>query len=169
MWRYRGQARPGFAQRPATGQESVWDYPRPPRVERDRRLVEVRLGVDVIARTRSALRVLETASPPTFYIPEADIDMVRLVETTGSALCEWKGLARYRAMKNSPEIPVAWYYQDPTSPYAAIGGHTSFYPGRIDCFVEGERVQPQPGGFYGGWITHEIVGPFKGAPGTNHW
>lgn len=169
MWRYRGQERPGFAQRPAAGQESVWDYPRPPRVERDRRLVEVRAGIDTIAQTRSALRVLETASPPSFYIPDADIDMMHLAETAGSVLCEWKGLARFRSLRNSPEIPVAWYYEDPTQPYAVIRGHTSFYPGRIDCFVDGERVQPQPGGFYGGWITHEVVGPFKGAPGTNHW
>jgi len=170
-WRHRGQERPPFAIVPGAGQESVWDYPRPPVLVADPRLVEVRLGELEIASTRRALRVLETASPPTFYLPRADVRMELLVPTPRHSLCEWKGQASYFDVGSGRDaIPAAaWSYEDPTAAFAAIRGHIAFYPGRVACYVAGERVRAQAGGFYGGWITGEIVGPFKGEPGTGGW
>jgi uncharacterized protein (DUF427 family) len=170
MWTYRGQKRPEFAIEPGPGQESVWDYPRPPKIEPDRREIVVRDGNREIARTVNSLRVLETASPPTFYIPPEDADMDILVPVQGNSYCEWKGRAVYWALASSePRGAVGWSYPDPTPPFRAIRDYLSFYPARVDCFVAGELVRPQPGAFYGGWITSEIVGPFKGEPGTEGW
>ncbi len=169
MWKNTGNTRPDNAIEPGPGQESVWDYPRPPALRRDNRLVEVKDGDSVIARTTAALRILETASPPTFYIPVADVDMDQLIEVAGNSVCEWKGQAVYRALVRQPELPVAWGYPRPRARFDTIKDCIAFYPGRVDCYVDGERVQPQAGGFYGGWITSEVVGPFKGEPGTGHW
>lgn len=169
MWDYRGQRRPEFAIDPAEGQESVWDYPRPPVTRATSRLVEVRHGSEVIARTSRSYRVLETASPPTFYIPPGDVARDALVAAPGHSVCEWKGAARYWALTGEPRTPVAWDYPRPRARFELLKGYICFYPGRIDCFIDGERVQPQPGGFYGGWITKDVVGPFKGEPGTGHW
>ncbi|MCH9672630.1 MAG: DUF427 domain-containing protein [Gammaproteobacteria bacterium] len=171
MWRYVGADRPDFAERPGEGQESVWDYPRPPVLAPDSRAVRVvHEGADV-ALTHRAVRVLETASPPTFYVPEDDVDLSRLVELEGpQSVCEWKGAARYWALALSRErTMVGWSYPSPSRAFKSIEGFFSFYPGRINCYVDDEHVQPQPGGFYGGWITSEVVGPFKGEPGTGHW
>lgn len=173
LWRYTGAARPPFAELPAPGQESVWDYPRPPRLVADGREVIVRV-VDVeIARTRRALRILETASPPTFYIPFADARHDLLLESPASraSYCEWKGRSRYWSIVSDDEVlrDVAWSYPSPMAPYAAIADCFSVYAGRAECFVDGERVRPQDGGFYGGWVTNEIVGPWKGGPGTSAW
>jgi uncharacterized protein (DUF427 family) len=169
MWHWTGQARPDFAQEPAPGQESVWDYPRPPVLEPSDELVEVFAGGERIASTRRALRVLETASPPTYYLPDADVDSGRLTLLPDQqSLCEWKGRATYYALAGT-DRPVAWRYRHPSARFAAIDGCLSFYPGRIECRVDGERVRPQPGSFYGGWVTGRIVGPFKGEPGTGHW
>lgn len=171
-WRWDGSERPDFARDPGPGEESVWDYPRPPRVERDERAVTVRHGPLVVARTRSALRVLETASPPTFYIPRDDVRVDLLEAASGRSLCEWKGEARYWSLATPGGDlleRVAWSYPEPLPGFETIRDHYSFYPGRIECRVDGERVRPQPGGFYGGWITSEIVGPVKGEPGTVHW
>lgn len=171
MWRWVGEERPPFAVIPGADQESVWDYPRPPRIAPDTREVIVQVGSSVVARTRRALRVLETASPPTFYLPLADIDM-RLVEPAdGSSHCEWKGAARYYNVKAGRDLlaAVAWSYPQPYPEYAALRDHMSFYPGRIACSVDGVPVAPQPGGFYGGWITPELVGPWKGEPGSGSW
>lgn len=170
-WHHRGQSRPAFAAVPRAGQESVWDYPRPPAIVGDERLVEVRLGGELIARSTRALRVLETASPPTFYLPPADVAMARLETAPGETLCEWKGRARYFDVHAAGRIAAgaAWCYPEPFSGFAAIAGHIGFYPGRVDCRVDGEAVRPQRGGFYGGWVTDEIVGPFKGEPGTGGW
>jgi uncharacterized protein (DUF427 family) len=170
-WRHRGQSRPAFAVAPRAGQESVWDYPRPPAIVGDERLVEVRLGGELIARSARALRVLETASPPTFYLPPEDVAMARLEPAAGNSFCEWKGQARYFDVRAAGRIAAraAWCYPEPFSEFAAIAGYISFYPGRVDCWVGGEQVQPQTGGFYGGWVTDEIVGPFKGEPGTGGW
>ena len=155
---------------PQSGQESVWDYPRPPKVVACERLVEVTLDDGMIARSRNTYRVLETASPPTFYVPEKDIDWSHLVEAPGHSFCEWKGLASYWALATDPAVsPVAWRYTDPKPEFEMLKGYTSFYPGRIACYVDGERVRPQPGEFYGGWITSDIAGPVKGKPGTGHW
>ena len=161
--------RPDFAVEPGPGQESVWDYPRPPAIMRCSELVEVRHGETVIARTEQSYRVLETASPPTFYLSPEDVDWDQLVETAGSSVCEWKGSAVYRALAGAPDMPVAWSYPRPRASFAKLKDYVSFYPGRVACFVAGERVQPQPGRFYGGWITADVVGPFKGEPGTGHW
>ena len=169
MWRYFGQVRPEFAIPPGPGQESVWDYPRPPVVVPDTRLVVVRTVGASIAESRASLRILETASPPAYYLPRADVDMTRLVRVPGRSVCEWKGEAGYWALARDPERPVAWSYEQPTAAFAAISGALAFYPGRVECSVDGQPVRPQAGGFYGGWVTDEIVGPCKGAPGTGHW
>jgi uncharacterized protein (DUF427 family) len=170
MWAFDGSRRPPFAADPGPGQESVWDYPRPPRTVPDIRHLTVSAGGVSLASTRHALRVLETASPPSFYLPLADVDMRLLVPAPGRSYCEWKGLARYWLLAASPGLgPVAWGYAEPAAAFAAIRDHVSFYPARVDCHVDGERVRPQPGGFYGGWVTDEIVGPVKGEPGTSHW
>ncbi|HTU61201.1 MAG TPA: DUF427 domain-containing protein [Polyangiales bacterium] len=171
MWHWVGDIRPPFAVAPGPGQESVWDYPRPPRVAADAREVIIKVGSTVVARTRSALRVLETASPPTFYLPVSDIDMRVIEPAGGSSHCEWKGAARYFDVRTAHEVlsAVAWSYAEPYPEYAALRDHLSFYPGQIECTVDGARVKAQPGGFYGGWITPEVVGPFKGDPGSGGW
>lgn len=171
MWRYTGAERPEFASPPGPGQESVWDYPRPPRLERDERRVEVIHRGVTIADTRAAYRVLETASPPTFYLPPADVRTEYLEPTARSTMCEWKGRATYWALRSGTEklAEVAWSYPQPLPDFEVIAGYLSFYPARIECRVGGLRVRPQPGGFYGGWVTPEIVGPFKGEPGTGWW
>ena len=170
MWKYHGQTRPDFAAVPGPGQESVWDYPRPPKLAPDGRRVDVIYGDLQIASSGSCYRVLETASPPTFYIPPADIAWQHLVSAPGSSICEWKGTAGYWALSAHPQLgAVGWEYPQPTPAFEPIKGHVAFYPSILDCYVAGERVIAQPGRFYGGWITGEIVGPFKGEPGTAHW
>ncbi len=171
LWQHRGQERPAFAIEPGDGQESVWDYPRPPELVADRRLVEVRVGELLIARTRGALRVLETASPPTFYLPAGDVRTDLLQRAGGQSFCEWKGRASYFDLGAPSGViaQAAWSYEQPLEAFARITGHISFYPGRIACYVDGEAVRPQAGGFYGGWVTAEIVGPYKGEAGTGGW
>jgi uncharacterized protein (DUF427 family) len=172
MWTYTGNTRPPFADEPKPGQESVWDYPRPPALKPDARLVIVGWRGIEIARSTRTLRVCETASPPVFYLPPEDVRDDLLISAPGSSFCEWKGLAAYwsvRLLDGSTAEAVGWSYPDPKSAFAAIAGWLSFYPGRLDCTVDGESVRPQAGGFYGGWVTDELAGPFKGAPGTGHW
>ena len=171
MWRYTGRDRPRFAAPPGPGHESVWDYPRPPCIEPDAREVTIQLGAVLIARSTRALRVLETASPPTFYLPWDDLAAAHLQRCPGQSACEWKGLAGYWAVVAGSQRldAVAWSYEAPRPAFAALRGHLGFYPGRLDCFVGGIRVLPQPGRFYAGWVTPEIVGPFKGEPGSEHW
>ena len=170
-WHYHGRVRPPFAAEPGPGQESVWDYPRPPRIDAEPREVVVRVGDVEVARTRRALRVLETASPPTVYIPRADVATEYLQPAPGSSRCEWKGSARYWTVRVAPVVltVVGWSYDDPLPAFDAIRAHLSFYPGRIDCYVDGVKVGAQAGGFYGGWVTPDVVGPFKGDPGTSGW
>ncbi len=170
MWQYSGQKRPDFALEPGPDQESVWDYPRPPRLVTDGRLVEVYADDELIASNSGAYRVLETAHPPAFYIPPQDVTWELLAPAPGRSICEWKGAARYWALaKNLKAGVVGWSYPDPTPSFEKIRNYISFYPALVDCYVAGERVKPQPGKFYGGWITGEVVGPFKGEPGTEHW
>jgi uncharacterized protein (DUF427 family) len=169
MWKHTGQMRPSFALEPGPGQESVWDYPRPPRLDADNRPVLVKSGAQELASTQSSYRLCETASPPTFYLPPSSVAWDHLVPAPGASLCEWKGQAQYWAVAEQPQVAVAWNYPDPRGPYAALKDHMAFYPALVECWVAGERVQPQPGRFYGGWITSELVGPFKGEPGTGHW
>ncbi|MCO4813038.1 MAG: DUF427 domain-containing protein [Gammaproteobacteria bacterium] len=169
LWEKTGQSRPEFAVDPGPGQESVWDYPRPPIGRRDNRLIEVRDGDNVIGRTNVSYKIMETASPPTFYIPPDDINWDLLVATRGGSVCEWKGAAAYWALAKNPTAALAWSYPRPRPRFDAIKDALAFYPGRIACYVDGERVEPQAGRFYGGWITSDVVGPFKGEPGTGHW
>jgi uncharacterized protein (DUF427 family) len=150
----------------------VWDYPRPPRVEPTTKRLRVIFNGQVIAETQRAYRVLETSHPPTYYIPPDDVRTEFLIAAPGRTLCEFKGAARYWTIKvgdrSSPH--AAWNYPDPTPAFQAIKGHFAFYAGRVDaCFVEDEQVQSQAGDFYGGWITSDITGPFKGGPGTLGW
>ena len=147
----------------------MWDFPRPPNLKADSRLVEVRVGADIIARTSRAFRLCETASPPTFYLPPRDVNTALLLPARGASICEWKGRASYWAHKSNTNEPVGWTYPKPRARYRTIGNYFAFYPARVECFVDGERVEPQPGRFYGGWITSDVVGPFKGEPGTGHW
>ena len=170
MWQYTGQERPSFAQEPGLNQESVWDYPRPPALEPSDEEVVVMSAGEVIARTKRSLRMLETASPPTYYIPEAEIVWAQLTAVGQPSFCEWKGQATYFSLAgDGSKQPVAWIYAQPAEAYGLIDRHVSFYPGKVACFVDGERVQPQPGQFYGGWITARVVGPFKGESGTSGW
>ncbi len=157
---------------PADGQESVWDYPRPPRVEPCDDLVEVTLGGVTVGSTTRALRVLETSHPPTYYLPVADFTAGALVPTTGSSWCEWKGAAAYLDVVGGSSVAprAAWTYPQPSPGFEAIRDHVAVMPAAMDrCTVGGETVLPQEGGFYGGWITSRVVGPFKGGPGTTGW
>ncbi|MFB9370837.1 DUF427 domain-containing protein [Kitasatospora albolonga] len=153
--------------------ESVWAYPRPPAVDdASGRTVEVWFGGRQVASTRSALRVLETSHPPVYYLPAADVALELLTPAEAVSACEWKGLASYwdLTVGERRAAHAAWSYPDPIPGYDVLRGCFAFYPGRVDrCTVDGEAVRPQDGGFYGGWITDEIAGPFKGAPGTTGW
>jgi uncharacterized protein (DUF427 family) len=159
-------------QKPGPGQESVWDYPRPPRVEPTTEVVEIVLGGEVVASSRRALRVLETSHPPTYYIPAADFVEGSLRPAGGSSFCEWKGTAAYLDVIGGGEVAerAAWHYPRPTPEFEQLVDHVAVYPAAMDrCLVDSEVVRPQPGGFYGGWITSRVVGPFKGEPGTRFW
>ncbi len=154
------------------GQESVWDYPRPPRWERSGREVRVVLGGIEVCRTRAAVRVLETSHPPGWYLPVDDWLPGALEPAEGSSFCEWKGVAGYLDVLGGGvrAAAAAWTYPDPVESFAVLRGTVAVYPDRMDrCTVDGEAVRPQDGGFYGGWVTDDVVGPFKGAPGTRGW
>jgi uncharacterized protein (DUF427 family) len=156
----------------APGTESVWDYPRPPRVEAVAVPVSVVFGGVEIARTARALRVLETSHPPTYYIPPEDFLAGVLVPAPGASLCEWKGRARYFDVVAGGRRAgrAAWCYPEPTRAFAALRDHVAVYPGRMDRCTVGDMVAAaQPGDFYGGWVTPNLRGPFKGAPGTSGW
>lgn len=158
--------------KPGPGQESVWDYPRPPRVEPVHRRVRVLFNGEVIAESHRALRVLETSHPPGIYLPPEDVRIAFLRPSTRSSFCEWKGRAVYHhvVVGDRRADDAAWSYPDPVPAFAAIRDYVTFYPGRVDaCFLDDEQVVPQEGGFYGGWITSELVGPFKGGPGSWGW
>jgi uncharacterized protein (DUF427 family) len=157
---------------PAPGQESVWDYPRPPRLEPSSKHVKILFNDVVIAETGSAQRVLETSHPPSYYIPPEDIQLRYFSQTARSTFCEWKGQAAYYTICVGDQRAenVAWFYPNPTAGFAAIKNYVAFYPSRMQaCYVDDELVQAQPGDFYGGWITKDIVGPFKGSAGSWGW
>jgi len=150
----------------------VWDYPRPPRWDREPERVEIMLGGEVILSTDGAIRVLETSHPPTYYLPVADFvdDAVRPAE--GSSFCEWKGMASYFDVGGGDEVArrSAWGYPSPTAGWEMLADHVAVYAAAMDrCTVGLDVVQPQPGGFYGGWVTPRVVGPFKGIPGSHGW
>jgi len=173
-WRSKPRGRPSRWPKPGPGQESVWEYPRPPSLSRDVREVRVEWQGRVLAETAGAWRVCETSSPPTFYLPPEDVKLEWLRPNDQTSLCEWKGRARYFDLvvpdASDRVVSVAWSYPSPDPDYAALRDHLAFFAGRVDaCHVGGVRVKPQPGGFYGGWITPEVLGPFKGEPGTEGW
>jgi len=157
--------------KPAVGQESVWDYPRPPKLEISSKTVRVLLGGELIAKSSGAYRVLETSHPPSWYIPRDDVRTEFLVATGKGSTCEWKGMANYWTVRvdKAQAENAAWSYEAPTAQFAQIKGFLAFYPNVFECYVDDERVRPQPGGFYGGWITSDVVGPFKGIPGSWGW
>lgn len=161
---------------PGPGQESVWDYPRPPAlVPDDRHVVVEAPDGTVLADTHEAVRVLETSHPPSFYLPPADVDTARLVrQSSPRTVCEFKGAATYWDLLDDAGRRVArdvgWSYEQPTAAFRELAGHVTVHPERVGrCLVDGEVVRPQAGPFYGGWITDDVVGPFKGPPGTMGW
>jgi uncharacterized protein (DUF427 family) len=157
---------------PQLGQESVWDYPRPPRLEETSKHIQIIFNGVAIADTHHAKRVVETSHPPVYYIPPADIKLEYLVKSPRATYCEWKGQGAYYTVivGDKQAENVGWYYPQPTDDFANIKDYVAFYPAPMDaCYVDGEKVEPQPGGFYGGWITSDVVGPFKGAAGSWGW
>ncbi len=157
---------------PGPGQESVWDYPRPPIAEPFSERIRIIFNGQTIADTTRAVRVLETSHPPVYYIPPDDIRMEYLHKADGDSYCEWKGAGKYYTVEVDGRRAerAAWYYPNPTDRFRIIKDYVAFYAGPMDaCFVGDEQAKPQPGNFYGGWITSNIVGPFKGAPGTMGW
>lgn len=157
---------------PGPGQESVWSYPRPPRIEPAKRRLRVVFAGLPLADTQRGLRALETSHPPVYYFPPDDVKMSLLVPTGRRTFCEFKGWAAYFDVvaEGRREEAAAWIYEDVTPGYEAIRGWPAFYPRKMDaCLVDDERARPQPGGFYAGWITNDVVGPFKGEPGTMFW
>ena len=152
--------------------ESVHEYPRPPRVERCKRRVRVELNGEIVAESERALRVLETSSPPTIYVPPEDVRAELLRPAEGKTVCEYKGTASYHDVVVGDRVAesAAWTYRRPNERYEDLRDHIAFYAGRVDAaYLDEERVTPQPGEFYGGWITSEIEGPFKGGRGTEGW
>jgi len=152
--------------------ESVWDYPRPPRVEPVGRTVRVEVGGEVIAHSDRAVRVLETSSPPAIYLPPEDVREGALRPVSGHSVCEWKGTASYFDAAGGGEVAerAAWGYPAPNPRYTELRDWVSFFPARVGAaYLDDERVTPQAGAFYGGWVTAEIQGPMKGEPGTESW
>ena len=166
-WRYFGQERPAFAVPPGSGQISVWDFPRPPRIEDARARLRVESSDRIIAETTRGVRVLETAGAPTYYFPPEDVDS-GLLKRTGSAFhCEWKGISDEIAIEQSERS--GWVLRQVYAEFEALLGWFAFYPQDLRCFVGNERVGAQPGGYYGGWVTADLVGPIKGEPGSGGW
>ncbi len=157
---------------PKEGQESVWDYPRPPKLELTNKHLKIVFSGEIIAETTRGFRVLETSHPPVFYFPPSDVRTEFLTVADGSSFCEWKGRAGYYDLRiGEKQVKnTAWFYPNPTGNFAEIKDYIAFYPSKMDaCFVNDELVRSQEGDFYGGWITSEIVGPFKGGAGTFGW
>jgi uncharacterized protein (DUF427 family) len=157
---------------PAPGQESVWSYPRPAIAEPCPRHIRIEHRGRVIVDTRAGIRTLETSHPPSYYLPPSDILMAALRPSTRGSFCEWKGQAVYHDLVIDGEAirDVAWSYPDPTPAFAMLRDHIAFYPAPLDrCTIDGVPVVPQEGGFYGGWVTPDLAGPFKGGPGSRFW
>ncbi|HIG40722.1 MAG TPA: DUF427 domain-containing protein [Gammaproteobacteria bacterium] len=164
-WKFDGSSRPTFAITPTANQESVWDYPRPPCIEAVKHVIEVRHQGRTIALSARSTRVLETAGAPTYYFPPADIDP-DLKPADSTAICEWKGLAQSMTLAGRE---VGWRYVKMFPEFLELHLWASFYPAKLDCYVNDQPVKPQPGGYYGGWITNNLVGPVKGSPGSQDW
>jgi uncharacterized protein (DUF427 family) len=150
----------------------VWDYPRPPALRSSSARVEVVLGGQTICTTTNAWQVLETSHPPTYYLPRSAFVAGSLRSASGHSFCEWKGVASYLDVLGGGEVRerAAWFYPTPNETFAVLVDHVALYPGTMDaCLVDGEPVRAQPGGFYGGWVTSRVAGPFKGIPGSSGW
>ena len=174
FWRSVRRKRPGPGEiiKPGPGQESVWDYPRPPRLEPVAAPLRVEHGGKVIAETTNGLRVVETAGAPVYYFPPSDVDTTLLRPSPGSSFCEWKGAATYWAVDVDGDIveQAAWSYPTPDADFTELKDYLAFYAQKMDaCYVGDERATPQPGPFYGGWVTANILGPIKGEPGSEFW
>ncbi|MEM7770442.1 MAG: DUF427 domain-containing protein [Cyanobacteria bacterium P01_A01_bin.37] len=157
---------------PEPGQESVWDYPRPPRLEDSTQHIQIMLNGIVLAETSQSKRVLETSHPPVYYLPPSDVNMQYLTSIPRMTYCEWKGQAAYFTIQVGDRLlpNAAWCYPNPTPAFLDLKDYIAVYPSKMDaCYVDGEKVQSQAGDFYGGWITANIVGPFKGGSGTWGW
>lgn len=171
QWMWRGQARPPFAAEPSSGQISVWGFPRPPQLAAEPREILIRWGDLFIARSTRAVKVLETGHPPTYYIPWSDVARGQLEPAAGTSFCEWKGPARYwNLVDGARRLPShAWSYPQPLPGAEALAGTVAFYARGLVCTVGDLEVTPQPGGFYGGWVTQDLAGPFKGEAGSEGW
>jgi len=167
QWRYDGGARPPFAEEPGPGQESVWDFPRPPRIEPTDKPLRVMLDDTGLARTTRGMRVLETAGAPTFYVPPDDVNTELLRRTGNRYHCEWKGISEELAADGVE--PAGWVLTQAYPEFRELLGWYAFYPQALACYVGDERVESQPGGYYGGWVTADIVGPIKGTAGSENW
>ncbi len=171
-WRNLKRSRPTQIEVPSPGQESVWNYPRPPRVEPVEQRIRVEFGSIVLAESLNSYRVVETAGPPVYYLPPTDVRMQYLERSSHSTLCEWKGVGQYWSVRFGQQLAenAAWSYPNPWEGYETIQDYIAFNASKMDaCYVGSYRVTPQPGDYYGGWITPNIVGPFKGEPGTEQW
>lgn len=166
-WQYTGTERPDFALAPGSGQESVWDYPRPPALVAVTAELTVYAAEQLVARTRRGMRVLETAGAPTYYFPPDDVDQTLLAYGELTSICEWKGVAQTITVAGIAD--AGWRYAQMFPAFADIYLWPSFYPNKLRCFVDDEAVTPQPGGYYGGWVTKAITGPIKGEPGSQGW
>ncbi|MEO0791535.1 MAG: DUF427 domain-containing protein [Pseudomonadota bacterium] len=171
QWRWTGTERPPFAEQTEAGpnskQESVWDYPRPPRIERVSSRLKVLSGDSVLAETTGGCRVLETSHPPTYYFPPDHVDHAQILVSPRQTHCEWKGLSNNVVLVNG--TTVGWTLQESYPEFRPLKGWYAFYPDGLACFVDDVRVVPQDGPYYGGWVTPQIVGPMKGAPGSQSW
>lgn len=160
---------------PGPGQESVWDYPRPPRAEPTTNSITVAYKDTLIAETNRAIRVIETSQPPAFYIPIDDVKIEHLTPSIARSFCEWKGQASYYDLNRDlvdhggQLDQVAWRYPKPNPEFETLVDHLAFYAQKLTCTLDGEHVDPNEGSFYGGWVTSKVVGPFKGGPGSAWW
>ncbi|MFT7304861.1 MAG: hypothetical protein ACI9P7_000119 [Candidatus Azotimanducaceae bacterium] len=165
-WQYRGQTRPQFAVATTPEQESVWDFPRPPILEIVENKLSAQINGQIVAETQRGCRVLETAGAPTYYFPPEDV-LVPITTSGSRSICEWKGVASSLSVQGVPD--AAWRYEEMFPEFESIYMWVAFYPQRVDCFVGLERVKPQPGGYYGGWVTNGLAGPIKGEAGSSGW
>lgn len=169
-WQYRGQVRPPFAEPAGPGEASVWDFPRPPRLEPVASELKVMHGEIVVAETAAGVRVVETASAPTYYFPPEAVDEGLLIELAERTQCEWKGIATQFAIREGADhAAAAWCYRETFAEFVELIGWYAFYPSSLACYVGGEQARAQLGGYYGGWVTKDLKGPIKGAAGTQGW
>ncbi len=166
-WKFNGSSRPDFADPPGPGQRSVWDFPRPPAIETVPQVLRVFNGRQLIAQTQRGVRVLETAGAPTYYFPPGDVEPGLLQFGDMASICEWKGVAQQIDVEGIRN--AGWRYVRMFEPFVSIFEWPSFYPDKLLCFVDNKKVEPQPGGYYGGWVTADLAGPIKGGPGSSGW